>query len=152
MRNCERNDLIGNWYLFNADIGYSELTIDTHEISIFSHYMGNLGIQSYSYDNDSLHYIHLGYSVGVKILSDTTIVLSIKSMSDTLFALPKDILTYDKTHYQNDSLFALFYREFELRARNAGNRNGYGNFEDYDKSIIDLIEIEEEILINRIKN
>jgi hypothetical protein len=149
-KSVERIDLIGNWYSFNSEYGYIELAIDTNEISVFSHYIGNSGIQPYTYYNDSLNYIHSDYSVGVKILSNTTIVLSINSMSDTLFALPNDIVAFNRTHSQNDSLFALFYIDFELRARNILDLQGYKNFHIIENSLFDMNEIEEEeIIINR---
>ncbi|MBW6492912.1 MAG: hypothetical protein K0B15_17145 [Lentimicrobium sp.] len=147
-KNVERNDLIGNWYSLNSENGYIEYVIDTNEISVFSHYYGNRGIQPYTFNNDTLKFISWNYSVNVEILTDTSMVLSINNLKDTLFALPTHILNFSMIHYQSDTIFAEFYREFELRARNARDLHGYVNTEDYDKQFIDTIETE-EILINR---
>lgn len=145
-RNDERNVLIGNWYSFDDGYDYIEHVFDAHEVTVFSHYMGNHGTQPYTYHNDSLNFVGWDYSTGVKFLSDTSMVLSIDTLSDTLIALPKDIFTYNKVPYRNDSLFAIFYREFELRARNARYLHAHIDWEDDDKSQIDWNEIEEEIL------
>ena len=147
-KNGERSNLIGNWYSINSENGYIEYVIDTNEISVFSHYFGNRGIQPYTFNKDTLKFIHWNYSVNVEVLTDTSIVLSINNLIDTLYALPRDILNFSKIHYHSDTIFAEFYREFELRARNAMDLHGYLNTVDYDKSFIDTIETD-EILINR---
>jgi len=151
---CQKSEvlpnLIGKWYTLSTEEGYAELEIDSNEIKIYSEFHANLPHIRYTIDGDSIKYLNYDYSVGFRILSDTMIILSTSEIVDTLISLHESIITFHEIDYHNDSIFNFFHDQFLQRAKQCWINNVFGTEEEYEKSIIDFGDIEEEIIpINR---
>ena len=146
----EINDITGKWYHFSEEDGYIEFKINSSEIYAFSHSEGNMPYFGYEIYKDSLRNLNNNISMKIIIIPDSILVLQSTYDTATLVRLPDSIITFHEINSKNDSIITSFYNKFQQRAFKTWIKHGYTE-EDYNKSLIDTCEIDEEILLMNIK-
>ncbi len=131
--NSKYHNIIGKWYSYSEEEGYTEWDIDSTEIGIFSHYSANLGKIRYKIENDTIYYVDYNYTIKILSLSDSVLVLDSKSGRDTLYRLNDRIVTYNNIDYSNDSIFNGFYHKFVKRAFKMQLKFGYITKDEYER-------------------
>lgn len=145
-QNKQQIDIVGKWYSVTKENGYEELWIDSAVIHAFSHWLLNQGGHGYKIIGDSLHYINSDLAVKINKLDDSTLYLVSKNFKDTLYRLNDTIQAFHEINYRNDSVFDTFYKQFNERAMNSYINHGIYSIKELEESIIDTVEIEEEII------
>lgn len=122
-RSIENINITGKWFTYSKENGYIEFEIDTLKMSLFSHYMGNLGEFNYKLVNDTLEISNYKYPTEVIKKTDSKIIFKNTHQIDTLKRLKESTLTFHKIDNSNDSMFSAFYDSFERRAFSKSSDN-----------------------------
>ena len=138
----EKINIIGKWSTSSKEVGYMEFEIDSSNIGLFSKIGGNLGVKKYEIKDDSL-IIFYGERMSFKIekLSDSLLILKKVNMIDSLRKMSKTVMTYHEIDSKNDSLFDIFYEEFEKRAYKKWVESGYVTEEELKNSFLDSTKL-----------
>jgi len=138
----EKINIIGKWSTYSKDTGYMEFEIDSSNIGLFSHSMGNLGVKKYEIKDDSL-IIFFGERMSFKIgkLSDSLLILKNANQIDSLRKMSKTVMTYHEIDAKNDSLFDIFDRKFVKRAYKKWIETGYVTEDELKNSFLDSTKL-----------
>jgi len=148
---CQTNrpdnaEINGKWWSYNiSETEYCEYDIDKDSIGSFSHYTGNFPRIDYNIDNDTLYYLNGKFIINM--ISKNQFSLTNGNATDTLTRLPDSIITFHTIDYHNDSVFDLFYIEFQKRAYDCWVKYGYVTEEELRNSFIEKKDIKEEIIL-----
>jgi hypothetical protein len=142
----EKIEIIGKWKGYNiSENEYFECDIDKDTIGCFTHYSGNGGLREYKILKDTLFF--RGEQFILKVISENQFSITNRGDTDTLTRLPDSVTTYHTITNRNDSIFNLFYKQFERRAYDSWIKYGYVTEEKLKESIINEGEIKEEIIM-----
>jgi len=142
----QHDNIYGIWFSYSVvDKEYSEFDIDKNNIGVYSHYGGNLGMLNYKLINDTLIYKDSKFKLNM--ISENQFVLISEERFDTLTRLPDSVITYNSITPMNDSIFKIFYGDFEQRAFNSWIKYGYVTKKELQESLNDTTEIIEEIIL-----
>jgi len=142
----QHDNIYGRWFSYSVvDKEYSEFDIDKNNIGVFSHHGGNLGNLDYKLINDTLIYKDSKFKLNM--ISENQFVLISEKRFDTLTRLPDSVITYNAIIPMNDSIFEIFYGDFEHRAFKSWIKYGYATKEGLQESLNDTTKIIEEIIL-----
>lgn len=126
--------MVGKWYRWSKENGYSEFEIDSEYVSVFSEKNGKSKLK-YLIENDSFKYLTIDYTAKIIPWGDTMIVLRNAQNTATLIRFDESVHAFESVPDEKNSLLFNSYQEgFYERAdeawAKAGLPKGPGDIKD----------------------
>jgi hypothetical protein len=116
--------MVGKWYRFSIENGYSEIEIDSQYVVAFSEKLGKSKLE-YKIENDSFKYLTIDYSARITPYGDSVIVLSDKYNTTTLYRYDESVNAFKSAPDESDSLaYDQYLNDFANRAMKAWAEEG----------------------------
>jgi hypothetical protein len=130
--------MVGKWYRFSPENGYSEFEIDSQYVVVYSEKLGK-SVLEYKIENDSFKYLGINYSAKITPLGDSIRILVGGDRTAQLIRVDESVRAFESVPDETDSIrFSQYLENFMQRADDAWIEAG---FIDRVRSTQDTIKI-----------